>query len=87
MINTLEKFLDATGFARGTNHPSVSSLKSKMRKLNVSEDLAIDIMSFFLYDHESTDDDYDTPVIKHFKDDNDRDSLDDFECTIKHFQD
>jgi len=52
-VNTLKKFLDATGFARGTNHPSVSLLKSKMDELKVNEDLRIDIMSFFLYDHES----------------------------------
>jgi len=55
MINTVKKFLDATGFARGTNHPSVSTLKTKMEELNVTEDVMIDIMSFFLYDHESTD--------------------------------
>ena len=54
-INTLQKFLDASGFARGINHPSVTNLKLKMKELQISEDLQIDVMSFFLYDHESTD--------------------------------
>ena len=52
-MNTVDKFLKATGFARGTNHPSVSTLKIKMDELMVTEDAKIDIMSFFLYDHES----------------------------------
>ena len=54
-INTVEKFLNATAFARGTNHPSVTKLKEKMNELDISEDLQIDVMTFFLYDHESTD--------------------------------
>jgi len=87
MINTVEKFLNATGFSRESNHPSVSNLKAKMRKLDVSDDLAIDIMSFFLYDGESTDNDFDTPVIKHFKDESGHDAMDDYEPTIKHFKD
>lgn len=52
-INTLKKFLDITGYERHTNHPSVSTLKEKMDELNIDDDLKIDIMSFFLYDHES----------------------------------
>jgi len=55
MINTLDKFLTATGFARGTNHPSVTTLKAKMDELDINDDLMVDIMSFFLYDGESTD--------------------------------
>jgi hypothetical protein len=51
--NTLEKFLKATGFDRNKNYPSVHLLKRAMKKLMVNEDLEIDIMSFFLYDHES----------------------------------
>jgi len=52
-INTLQKFLNATGFARGTNHPSVTTLKEQMENLNVSDELSWDIMGFFLYDNES----------------------------------
>jgi len=52
-INTLDKFLRETGFSRNTNHPSVSKLKYKMDEFDIEEDLKIDIMSFFLYDHES----------------------------------
>ena len=54
-MNTVAQFLDATGYKRGTNHPSPSVLKAKMEELNVTEDAKIDIMSFFLYDNESTD--------------------------------
>jgi len=84
-MNTVKKFLDATGFDRGSNYPSVTTLKAKMCELEVTEEAQIDVMSFFLYDHESTDGH--EPVIKHFQDDSDRDSLDDWEGTIKHFQD
>ena len=54
-MNTVGKFLEATGFARGTNHPSVTALKEKMVELEVTEDAEIDIMTFFQYDNESTD--------------------------------
>lgn len=53
MINTVEKFLNTTGFARGTNHPSVKTLKAKMRELKIKRDLKIDVMTFFLYDNKS----------------------------------
>ena len=52
-INTVKKFLDATEYNKGKNWPSVTSLKSKMKELNISEDLKIDLMSFFKYDHNS----------------------------------
>jgi hypothetical protein len=52
-MKTLKDFLQATGFKRGTNHPCVTTLKLYMEKLKCSEELQIDIMSFFLYDHES----------------------------------
>ena len=55
MINTVGKFLDATSFARGVNHPSVTNLKAKMDELNLSDDTKIDVMTFFLYDDESID--------------------------------
>lgn len=51
--NTVDKFLKATNFDRNKNYPSVHLLKRAMKKLQVNEDLEIDIMSFFLYDHES----------------------------------
>jgi hypothetical protein len=54
-IKTVGAFLEATGYKRGTNHPKPSELKAKMEELNVTEDAKIDIMSFFLYDNESTD--------------------------------
>lgn len=85
MINTLNKFLDKTGFSRDDNHPSVSSLKREMNRLNISDDLKIDVMSFFKYDDSSVD--FDAPVIRHFRDDNDNDGLSDYESTIKHFKD
>ena len=53
MINTLEKFLNATGFNRGTNYPSVSTLKAKLKELKVNKDKKIDIMAYFLYDGKS----------------------------------
>ena len=52
-INTVEKFLNTTKLNRGDNYPSVQSLKKTMNDLNISEDLKIDVMSFFLYDHKS----------------------------------
>ena len=81
-MNTVQKFLNATGYSRGYNHPSVSTLKAKMDELNVDEDTKIDIMSFFLYDHESSDHE---PVIKHFQDEDNRG--DSHDGGIKHFQD
>jgi len=52
-INTVQKFLDATGFNRGKNYPSIKLLKQEMKKLKLDKDVMIDVMSFFLYDHES----------------------------------
>jgi hypothetical protein len=49
-MNTVKKFLDATGYKRGTNHPEKEVLKAKMDELGVTEEAKIDIMSFFLYD-------------------------------------
>jgi hypothetical protein len=63
-INTLKKFLQVTKFARGHNHPSVTTLKQTMKELNIHEELTYDIMTFFLYDNESTDEDL-TPDMIH----------------------
>lgn len=52
-INTVDKFINATNFNRGKNYPSVQLLKESMDEHSISEDLKIDVMSFFLYDHES----------------------------------
>ena len=52
-INTVDKFLKITGFDRNKNYPSVQLLKETMTELNINQDLEIDVMTFFLYDHES----------------------------------
>lgn len=49
MINTIQKFLDATNFRRGTNHPSIETLKVKMEELNINEYLEVEILAYFLY--------------------------------------
>lgn len=56
MINTVGKFLDASGFARGTNHPSIEALVFKLIELKATDHTLVDIISFFLYDGESIDD-------------------------------
>lgn len=53
MVNTLEKFLKVTGFDRGDNYPSVTSLKLEMSKHKVNRDKKVDIMGYFLYDNKS----------------------------------
>lgn len=53
MINTLDKFLDATGFNRSDNYPSVQTLRAKIKELKVKRDKKVDIMSYFLYDAKS----------------------------------
>ena len=35
-MNTVKQFLDATGFNRGSNYPSVTTLKAKMTELEVT---------------------------------------------------
>jgi len=55
MINTVNKFLISTSFKRGTKHPTLQNLKIQMKKLKVSEELRIDLMTFFLFDNESFD--------------------------------
>tara|TARA_R100001244_G_C5150284_1_gene129544 strand:+ start:606 stop:914 length:309 start_codon:yes stop_codon:yes gene_type:complete len=52
-MNTVKKFLEATGFKRGINQPSAYTLKVSMNELNVTESTEIDVMTFFLYDEES----------------------------------
>lgn len=54
-INTVEKFLNATGYNRGDNYPSKETLKAKMDELNVDEDTRIDVMSFLLYNDSDED--------------------------------
>lgn len=49
-MNTVDKFLDATGYNRGPNYPSQETLQEKMEQLDVTEEAQIDILTFFLYD-------------------------------------
>ena len=49
-MNTVDKFLKATGYNRGDNYPDQETLEEKMEELDVTEDAKIDIYTFFLYD-------------------------------------
>lgn len=50
-VNTLVKFLNKVAYRRGyNNHPTKETLDKDCIRLGISEDLKVDIYSYFLYD-------------------------------------
>ena len=47
---TLDKFLIVTQFNRGDNYPTRKQLDKQLTKNKCSEDLSIEVYTYFLYD-------------------------------------